>query len=862
MDQRLLQMQMRKNFSSVLRQLEKNPNNAEIAAAICKIQTHIKDLNESLGTLKTSRKKMTSATVALLTSCKLKLQHLQKSGGTMQNEISTSSSPIIDNVIQADSINKRIRWTDLESAFQKRMTTGMFVNIIHKNLNSFFKDVKILLIIRLHNLLKEKSAIKLNTILACNFEIVKEGEIMIETKYFTVGCMKILQLTDLDELRVPFVVYADLESILEKVTDTSNDLIKKKFQQKHIPSSIAYYTKCSYDEKLSTFKLERSKNCIEWFINELQELAHNVDNILDDIKPMNLTFDEELEFSASTKCHICTKKFTPEDIKVRDHCHFTGAYRGAAHVGCNLNYQESCTIAVVFHGLSNYDSHFLIKQLKKQFPGTINLLALNKESYISFTKHVKGTRIRFRFIDSYKFMASSISTLANELEDKDKSISLSFCNNLEEFKLITKKRIFPYDYIDSWEKFNEEQLPSKLDFYSQLNEEHISEIDYNHACKDWKKFNIKNLDPDHYFTLPGLSFNAMLKYTEIELELITDADKLLFIEGGFRGGLSQCSHRHVIANNKYMSEYNPNIEDSYLMYFDVNNLYGFAIASTLPVSDFQWEENFDINKLNSIEDNSEWGYILEVDLDYPVNLHNEHKDLPLAPERRIPPLSTRMKIRKLYRVLKFKQRAWLKPYIDLNTELRTKATSLFAKNLFKSLINICFGKMLESTRSQRIIKLVSRYGGRGRARALISKPNFHSALIIDDLVIIEMKRLSILLNKPIYGDKVKFAYMDTDSAILHICTPDIYEFIRKECDNFDTSDYPIDNRYNIPQKNKKVPGIMKDECNGEIMKEFIGLRSKAYSFLVENESCDNNVKLHKKAKGKAKFNKVRKASSL
>ncbi|XP_044010177.1 uncharacterized protein LOC122853824 [Aphidius gifuensis] len=779
----------------------------------------------------------------------------------------------------------------------------------------------------------EKSAIKLNTILACNFEIVKEEEIMIETKYFTDGCMEILQSTDLDEvltknfeklktdieekemegsgwtlheimhleinindyiplrgglstfIEMPTWIQSTRSVVNVKNYDDNYCFIwsvlaaiykletnpQRKFQQKHIPSSIAYYTKCSYDEKLSTFKLERSKNCIEWFINELQELAHNVDNILDDIKPMNLTFDEQLEFSASTKCHICTKKFTPDDIKVRDHCHFTGAYRGAAHVGCNLNYQESCTIAVVFHGLSNYDSHFLIKQLKKQFPGTIDLLALNKESYISFTKHVKGTRIRFRFIDSYNFMASSISTLANELEDKDKSISLSFCNNLEEFKLITKKGIFPYDYIDSWEKFNEEQLPSKLDFYSQLNEEHISEIDYNHACNVWEKFHIKNLgeysdlylrtdvllladifenfryfclktyelDPAHYFTLPRLSFNAMLKYTEIELELITDADELLFIEGGIRGGLSQCSHRHVIANNKYINEYNPNIEDSYLMYFDVNNLYGFAMASTLPVSDFQWEENFDINKLNSIEDNSEWGYILEVDLDYPVSLHNEHKDLPLAPERRIPPLSTRMKIRKLYRVLKFKQRAWLKPYIDLNTELRTKATSLFAKNLFKSLINICFGKMLESTRSQRIIKLVSSYGGRGGARALISKPNFHSALIIDDLVIIEMKRLN----------KVKFVYMDTDSAILHIFTPDIYEFIRKECDNFDTSDYPIDNRYNIPQKNKKVPGIMKDECNGKIMKEFIGLRSKAYSFLVENESCDNNVKLHKKAKG-------------
>ncbi|XP_044005483.1 uncharacterized protein LOC122850393 [Aphidius gifuensis] len=532
-------------------------------------------------------------------------------------------------------------------------------------------------------------------------------------------------------------------------------------------------------------------------------------------------------------------------------------------------------------------------------------------------------------------MASSISTLANELDDNDKSISRSYCDNLEEFKLITKKGIFPYDYIDCWEKFDEEQLPSKLDFYSQLNEEHVSDDDYAHACNVWRVFKLKNLgeysdlylrtdvllladifenfryfclktydlDPAHYYTLPGLSFNAMLKYTEIELELLLDADKLLFIEGGIRGGLSQCSHRHVIANNKYMKEYNPNIRDSYLMYFDVNNLYGYAMASTLPVGNFQWVENFDINSLQSIGDDAEWGYILEIDLDYPVELHDEHRDLPLAPERQIPPLSTSkcpkllatlypkekyvihyrnlkqyvslgMKIKKVYRVLKFKQRAWLKPYIDLNTELRTKATSLFAKNLFKSLINICFGKMLESTRSQRIIKLVSRYGGRGGARALISKPNFHSSLIIDDLVIVEMKRLSILFDKPIYGgftildisktviydfyynyikkefkDNVNFVYMDTDSAILEIFTPDIYEFIRRECNNFDTSDYPLNNRYNIPQKNKKVPGIMKDECNGKIMKEFVGLRSKAYSFLVEDETCINNVKLHKKAKG-------------
>ncbi|XP_044011957.1 uncharacterized protein LOC122854947 [Aphidius gifuensis] len=597
------------------------------------------------------------------------------------------------------------------------MRTGMIINILHQNLDSFLEDAKVMLIDRLENELSKKSAIKLNTILACNFQIVKQEEIEIETKYFSDGCMEILQSSNLDDI-----------------------------------------------------------------------LSNNFEILKADL--------EEKEM------------------------------RGA---------------------------------------GDIDLLALNKESYISFTKRVKGTRIKLRSKDSYKFMASSISTLANELEDNDKK-----------------------------------QLPSKHDFYSQLNEEHVSDDDYAHACNVWRVFKLKNLgeysdlylrtdvllladifenfryfclktydlDPAHYYTLPGLSFNAMLKYTEIELELSIDADKLLFIEGGIRGGLSQCSHRHVIANNKYMKEYNPNIRDSYSMYFDVNNLYGYAMASTPPVGNFQWVENFDINSLQSIGDDAEWGYILETDLDYPVELHDEYRDLPLAPERQIPPLTTSkcpkllatlypkekyvihyrnlkqyvslgMKIKKVHRVLKFKQRAWLKPFIDLNTELRTKATSLSAKNLFKSLINICFGKILESTRSQRIIKLVSRYGGRGGARALISKPNFHSSLIIDDLVIVEMKRLN----------NINFVYMDTDSAILEIFTADIYEFIRRECNNFDTSDYLLNNRYNIPQKNKKVPGIMKDERNGKIMKEFVGLRSKAYSFLVEDETCINNVKLHKKAKG-------------
>ena len=120
-----------------------------------------------------------------------------------------------------------------------------------------------------------------------------------------------------------------------------------------------------------------------------------------------LTSDEKRGFVNATDCHICEKPFNPTDVKHRDHCHFTGKYRGAAHEGCNLNYTKSHSIPIVCHNLSGYDSHFLVKELATQFDGGINLLPINKERYISFTKYVKDTKVDLRFIDSFRFMASN-----------------------------------------------------------------------------------------------------------------------------------------------------------------------------------------------------------------------------------------------------------------------------------------------------------------------------------------------------------------------------------------------------------------------------------------------------------------------
>ncbi|EZA52906.1 hypothetical protein X777_07706 [Ooceraea biroi] len=188
--------------------------------------------------------------------------------------------------------------------------------------------------------------------------------------------------------RMPFVVYADLECVLQKTEEDD-----PKLYQRHQVSSIAYYVRCSYDKALSGYRSRRDKECVSWFVEQLKELAYRVKAILSRNVPMiELTRDEHEKFNNATQCYICEKPFAPDDTRVRDHCHLTGRYRGPAHSNCNLNYKDSHAIPIVFHNLSGYDAHFIITEIATAFAGNVDVLPITKEKYISFTKKCWGNR--------------------------------------------------------------------------------------------------------------------------------------------------------------------------------------------------------------------------------------------------------------------------------------------------------------------------------------------------------------------------------------------------------------------------------------------------------------------------------------
>ena len=476
--------------------------------------------------------------------------------------------------------------------------------------------------------------------------------------------------------------------------------------------------------------------------------------------------------------------------------------------------------------------------------------------------------------------------------------------------------------MDSWKRFNEPVPLDQKQYYSRLNDENISDSDIDHVKNVFNTFKIKNLgkyhdlyvktdtvlladvfenfrdkclntyklDPVYYLSVPGFSWQSCLKMTKIKLELLIDNDILLLFEKGIRGGMCNAIHTYANANNKYMKNYDSTKESIYIMYLDANNLYGWAMSKKLPIDNFKWETDlskFTSDFIKNYDEESDIGYLLFIDAIYPKNLYEEHSDLPFLPIKtdklysnlrdkkcysiNIFALKQAMnhgiEFEKVHKVITFRQGAWLKPHIDLNTELRIKSANDFEKDFYKLCINSAFGKTMENVRKHRDIKLVTNDQKRG---ILASEPNYHSTeYVSDDLLIMEMKKREVYMNKPIYlgqaildltkmlmyefqydylkpkyAKNIKLCCTNTDSFIFLVKTNDFYKDISDDIEKwFDTSAYSKDiDRPLLKGINKKVIGKFKDELAGQIISELCILRAECSSFKLDNDNEEIKAK--------------------
>ena len=617
----------------------------------------------------------------------------------------------------------------------------------------------------------------------------------------------------------------------------------------------------------------------------------------------------------------------------------TGLFRGAAHSQCNLQLIKELKIPVILHNLRNYDGHIITQAIPEAIGRDIKVIGQGMEKYliISLGEHLV-------FKDSLMFLNTSLQVLANNLRADDPNkfhcLRHEFGNDGYsnwEIDDLTYKGVFPYDYLDSWEKLQETQLPPKDCFFNKLKNQPITDEDYQHAQRVWRVFCCETLedylelylkadvlqladvfenfrvqcleprnyqlDPAHYVSLPQFSWSAMLKHTAVELELITDPAMFDMIDGGMRGGISVITQRFARANNPYMGDlYDPSKPTTYLMYWDMNNLYGKAMSYPLPRAGFRWLKPDEMTKIDWIAQtfDQSTGYIVECDLEYPQHLHDLHNDYPLAPERfqidvtmlgdkqvellrqydrarvkdntkLVPNLLNKsryvthylclkfyiehgIKLKKVNRVIEFQQSPWLAPYIEKNTNLRKQARNKCEIEMYKLMNNAIYGKTCENQKKRTNIHLVT---DADKASKLINKPHCLDIRIFNEhLVGIEMRKVKANIDKPFYagfatlelsklemykfhydvikkryGDKARLLFTDTDSLTNEIQTEDIYKDVFDMRHLFDLSDYPQDSPYYDPT-NKKVIGMMKDELNGKVILEFVGLRAKMYSILT------------------------------
>jgi len=269
-------------------------------------------------------------------------------------------------------------------------------------------------------------------------------------------------------MKVPIAVYADFECFMTQIQSChpNSEHSYTEQYQKHEPSGFCYYIVCN-GKKLELVlytKQSEDENVAEIFCKRLWNDIEKVRS--SEVKSMIMTEDDKIDFGNATECWICQKDFTEEDKKVRDHCHFTGKYRAAAHQECNALFRKPKFVPVKFHNLFGYDAHLFVKNLNMVGEGDIDCIPNTEDKYISFSKSIyddeKKFKYKIRFFDSFRFLPAGLDKLVGNLEPNQfEHMRETFG---DERDLLLRKGVFPYDWFDSFEKLNETKLPPKRNF--------------------------------------------------------------------------------------------------------------------------------------------------------------------------------------------------------------------------------------------------------------------------------------------------------------------------------------------------------------------------------------------------------------
>ena len=499
-------------------------------------------------------------------------------------------------------------------------------------------------------------------------------------------------------------------------------------------------------------------------------------------------------------------------------------------------------------------------------------------------------------------MAFLSGSLASNAERLSSFNFIGKCNSnipMDKLESLNTKLPFPYEYITCIEILSEKMLPERNKWYSSLKDSCATELEIEEANKTWKKFGCRNigdymllylrldvllllevfeafrkntieetcLEPLNYFTTPGLAWDSALLKSKQKLELLTN-QKLVsfFIEKGvIRGGISTPSEL------KYHETDNSSIH-----YFDVTNLYGFAMTFPLPVGNFEFLDNYDNFEeiIKNWSFKSETGYFLEVDVKYPSYLEDPHSPLPFMVEnvngKLIPMLRDKLNYRchiiilkqalenglvlnKIHTIIKFKQYPWLREYVMSNTEKRAKTNDENLRNFYKLMNNSVYGKTMENILNRPSLKIINKNDNERLAKIHRNENVQDIDNLTENLIVISCKKQPVEFDKPVYvgftileiskyhmydllynkikvkWPSTKLMYMDTDSLIVKI-DEQVIDYAGVE-NHFDLSGY---NDLRHSSKNKGVLGTLKDEYPKDPIKRFICLKSKCYALQTKS----------------------------